>query len=122
MGADGARFQQDPSLLGRVVESFVAGELLKQASWSDPAVTLYHFRTSAGAEVDLIIENADGTIAGVEVKTSATVTAGDFTGLQGLRDQLGRRFCAGVVLYTGEQRLPFGDKLWALPIESLWSS
>ena len=69
----------------------------------------------------MIVEKADGTVAGVEVKTSATVSAGDFTGLQGLRDQLGRRFCAGVVLY-GEQRLPFGDKLWALPIESLWSS
>jgi Holliday junction resolvase-like predicted endonuclease len=73
-------------------------------------------------EVDLIIEQADGTIASVEVKTSATVGAGDFTGLQMLRDQLGRRFRAGVVLYSGEQRLPFGDKLWALPIEDLWSS
>lgn len=121
MGADGARFQQDPSLFGRVVESFVAAELLKQASWSDAPVSLYHYRTSAGAEVDLIIEKADGAIAGVEVKASATVTSGDFTGLQGLRDQLGRRFRAGVVLYTGEQRLPFGDKLWALPIESLWT-
>jgi hypothetical protein len=28
----------------------------------------------------------------------------------------------GVVLYSGEKRLPFGDKLWALPIENLWSS
>ena len=122
MGADGTRFQQDPSLLGRVVESFVAGELLKQASWNDTPVSLFHYRTSVGAEVDFIIEKADGTVAGVEVKSSATVTAGDFTGLQGLRDQLGRRFCTGVVLYTGERRLPFGDKLWALPIESLWGS
>ena len=122
VGADGARFQQEPSLFGRIVESFVVAELMKQASWSDAPVSLYHFRTSAGVEVDLIIEQADGTIASVEVKTSATVGAGDFSGLQVLRDQLGRRFRAGVVLYSGEQRLPFGDKLWALPIENLWSS
>lgn len=122
LGADSARFQQDSSLLGRVVESFVAVELLKQASWSAEPVSLYHYCTAAGSEVDMIIEKADGTVAGVEVKCSSTVGAGDFTGLQGLRDQLGRRFRAGVVLYTGEQRLPFGDKLWAVPMESLWSN
>ncbi len=122
LGADGARFQQDPSLLGRIVESFVATELLKQASWSEERVSLYHYRTAAGAEVDLIVEKTDGTVAGVEVKCSATVSSGDFAGLQGLRDQLGRRFRTGVVLYTGEQRLPFGDKLWALPMASLWNS
>jgi hypothetical protein len=41
--------------------------------------------------------------------------------LQLLRDQLGRRFHAGVVIYTGDQRLPFGDKLWALPMSTLWA-
>lgn len=121
IGADSARFQQDSSLFGRVVESFVAGELLKQTSWSVEPVSLYHYRTAAGAEVDMVIEKSDGTIAGVEVKCSATVTAADFAGLTSLRDQLKRKFHTGVVLYTGEQRLPFGDKLWALPMENLWT-
>lgn len=122
IGADAARFNQDPSLFGKVVESFVVGEFLKQASWSELQVSLHHFRTTAGVEVDLILEQANGTIAGVEVKASATVTPADFFGLQSLRDKLGKRFCAGVVVYTGEQTIPFGDKLWALPIEQLWAT
>ena len=122
IGADGARFNQDPALFGKIVESFVVGELLKQASWSEPRVSLYHFRTAAGVEVDLILEQANGAIAGVEVKAKATVTPADFVGLQGLRDQLGKRFRAGVVVYTGDQTLPFGDKLWALPMENLWAT
>lgn len=122
IGADAARFKQDPALFGKIVESFVVGELLKQASWSEPQVALYHFRTAAGVEVDLILEQANGAIAGVEVKAKATVTPADFVGLQGLRDQLGKRFRAGVVVYTGDQTLPFGDKLWALPVENLWAT
>lgn len=122
IGADAARFNHDPALFGKIVESFVVGELLKQASWSEPQVSLYHFRTAAGVEVDLILEQANGAIAGVEVKAKATVTPADFVGLQGLRDQLGKRFRAGVVVYTGDQTLPFGDKLWALPMENLWAT
>jgi len=121
IGADAARFKHDPSLLGKIVESFVVGEFLKQASWSEPQVSLYHFRTTGGVEVDLILEQANGIIAGVEVKASATVTPADFVGLQGLRDQLGKRFRAGVVVYTGDQTIPFGDRLWALPMENLWA-
>lgn len=122
IGADAARFKHDPSLFGKIVESFVVGEFLKQASWGEPQVSLYHFRTTGGVEVDLILEQANGTITGVEVKASATVTPADFFGLQSLRDQLGKRFSAGVVVYTGDQTIPFGDRLWALPIENLWSA
>ena len=94
----------------------------KQISWTDPQVSLFHFRTSAGLEVDLLLEKPDGTVAGVEVKIKASVTPGDFAGLLGLRDQLGKRFRVGVLLYAGEQALPFGDRLWALPLETLWST
>ena len=83
---------------------------------------MYHFRTAGGVEVDLILEQANGAIAGVEVKAKATVTPADFAPLQTLRDQLKKRFRSGVVLYTGDQTLPFGDKLWALPMENIWAT
>ena len=122
IGADTARLKQDPALLGRIVESYVAGELRKQISWTDPQVSLFHFRTSAGLEVDLLLEKPDGTVPGVEVILKASVTPGDFMGLLGFRDQLGKRFRVGVLLCAGEQALPFGDRLWALPLEMLWST
>jgi hypothetical protein len=38
-----------------------------------------------------------------------------------LRDCLGERFVMGVVLHTGPHAVRIGDRLWALPIEALWS-
>jgi hypothetical protein len=45
-----------------------------------------------------------------------------FAGLRYLRDKLGERFAFGVVLYTGERTLPFGDRLAAVPLCGLWQS
>jgi predicted AAA+ superfamily ATPase len=122
LGVDAARLRQDPSLFGHVLESYVASELRKQLSWAEPETTLFHFRTSAGLEVDLLLERPDGAIAAVEVKLSATIGPSDFAGLEGLRTLVGKRFRAGAVVYTGDQILPFGNHLWAVPIETLWST
>jgi len=45
----------------------VVGEIRKQASWLDEPVTLGHWRTSDGAEVDLVMEYDDGTVVAFEV-------------------------------------------------------
>lgn len=120
IGADAHRLSADRQLLGRMLETFVVGELRKQLSWTDPQTRLHHFRTSAGSEVDIALERADGTVVALEVKAGATVTSRDFAALKTLRDKIERRFRAGVVLYTGDQVLPFGDKLWLAPIPALW--
>ncbi|MBI4621995.1 MAG: hypothetical protein HY736_02100 [Verrucomicrobia bacterium] len=46
---------------------------------------MLYFRTAAGLEVDVILEKPDGTVAGIEVKGSATVAAADFAALQALQ-------------------------------------
>ena len=58
---------------------------------------------------------------GIEVKASATATAADFRGLRILQQAAGPRFAAGLLLHDGEQVIPFGDRLWAMPIERLWT-
>jgi uncharacterized protein len=103
-----------------MLETFVAMELTRQITWSDQPASLYHFRTRDGVEVDTVLETPDGRLAGVETKAAATVIASDFKGLRILRDQSDKAFVAGVVLYCGTQTLPFGDRLWAVPIASLW--
>jgi len=60
-------------------------------------------------------------IAGIEVKASATVKAGDFGGLRALADACGNRFAFGVVLYDSADVVPFGDRLAAAPLSSLWN-
>ena len=106
--------------MGAVLESFVAMELLRQADWADEPVSLFHYRDKQQREVDVVLERGGGEVVGVEVKSAATATTRDFAGLRYLRDRLGARFKAGVVLYTGEETLPFGDRLAAVPISGLW--
>ena len=121
IGANARRLRDDRVLLGRMLETFVVGELRKQLSWNAPHTSLYHFRTAGGLEVDIVLEQADGSVAGVEVKGSATVTASDFVALQALHDQLGKQFRTGIVLYLGDRVIPFGEKLWLVPVPALWA-
>jgi uncharacterized protein len=48
------------------------------------------------------------------------VHQGDFKGLKLLAELAGKDFIGGVVLYAGKDALPFGEKLWAVPVHVLW--
>lgn len=121
-GVDAAGLEQDVSatLAGGFIEGFVFGELSKQRAWSDQDFGLSHFRDSHGHEVDFILENRRREVVGIEVKATSTPRARDFRGLEFLRGKVGERFRAGILLHTGSGSLPFGDRLWALPIATLW--
>jgi predicted AAA+ superfamily ATPase len=119
---DRKRLADDDSLLGAVLECFVGMELTKQLSATKTRASLLHTRTASGGEVDFILEGADGRLAGIEVKASATVRGEDFKHLATVRNRIGdERFVRGVVLYTGEERLPFGERLEAWPLSMLWT-
>jgi predicted AAA+ superfamily ATPase len=120
IGADERRIADDGALAGTMLESFVATELLRQADWADRPVQLFQYRDKQQREVDIVIERHDGDVIGIEIKASATLSAADFTGLRYLRDELGPRFRAGVVLHTGADTLPFGDRLSAVPVSGIW--
>ncbi|GMV99386.1 MAG: hypothetical protein AMXMBFR84_05250 [Candidatus Hydrogenedentota bacterium] len=120
MGIDAERMTADPTVLGKLLESFTALELMKQISWSKTRATLYHYRTAAGQEIDFLMETPDGSVACVEVKASETISKEDFRHLIGLRDQLKGRFRQGILLHAGSETVSFGDRMWAMPIASLW--
>jgi predicted AAA+ superfamily ATPase len=108
------------SSLGPLLESFVLQEIRKQLGWSLQSAAPYHFRTAAGREVDIVLEAPGGRVAGVEVKAAASVGKGDFAGLETLAETAGKRFVKGIVIYLGEHTVPYGDLLWAVPIDELW--
>jgi len=115
----------DPAALtefGNLLETFMVGELRKQASWLDGQVALGHWRTSDGAEVDLVAEFDDGRVVAFEVKANERATGADFTGLQQLRDALGSRFSAGVVFTTGRRTYTHSDRIHVMPIDRLWQT
>lgn len=114
------RLARDEVALGPLLENFVLGELARQLGWATIRATLHHYRTRDGVEVDAVLEAADGRIVGIEVKSAETVRAEDFSGLRHLQARVPDRFHQGLVLYTGSKTLPFGDRLLAAPIDSLW--
>lgn len=121
VGYDARRFEDIEDPFNWVLfENFVAGELTKQATWVEREVRQYHFRTAGGREVDIVLEDSAGNVVGVEAKLGATPRERDFSGLAHLRDKLGRKFKAGVLVNTGTRTLPFGDRLWVAPVASLW--
>lgn len=109
-----------PELFGHLVENFVATEIIKQLSNSDINAELYHFRTSDGKEVDFVLEKPDGSVFGIEVKKSESVTIQDFKGIKAFEELTGKDFAGGVVLYAGKDAVPFGKNLWAVPFFALW--
>lgn len=120
LGANEERVSNDSTLLGRLIENFVVMEIYKQASWSSTKPSLLHFRTQIGQEVDLVLENAAGDLVGIEIKGSATVTSSDFKGLRALQSITGHKFKRGIVLYTGQEIVPFESSLFAVPISQMW--
>lgn len=120
LGIDMERAHADSGQMGKVIENFIVTELLKQITWSKTKPSLYHFRTAEGKEVDIILENRAGQLVGIEIKSASKVTQDDFKGLKFLQEKSPNKFLKGIVLYGGTEVVPFGNNLFALPINSLW--
>jgi len=105
--------------LGRLVESLVVTELIRQCDWLADVPECYHWRRSQRHEVDLVIEGSDGRAVCVEVKTAERVQPRDFDGIDAFRGSNPAAFHRGFVFYSGSTVLPFGDDRWAIPIAAL---
>lgn len=73
-----------------MLETFVAGEILRLATWSEVQSTCHHYRDKDQDEVDILLEDEAGNMVGLEVKAAATVTAADFKGLRKVAVATGR--------------------------------
>ncbi|BAK33561.1 hypothetical protein MLP_05470 [Microlunatus phosphovorus NM-1] len=122
VSAQGASPDGNPHVAGGLLEGFVAGEIRRQLTWSEETARIGHFREQSAGEVDLVLETPDGRVAGIEVKSTAAPKAKDAKGLAYLRDRLGKRFVAGVILHTGTTAGAFGDRIAAVPMDVLWTT
>lgn len=116
--------QSDPSILteyGHLLETFAVGEILKQVSWSDAPATTGYFRTESGEEVDLVIERDDGQVIAFEIKAGSRVSGEDLRGLRFLKDRLGSRLQAAVILYTGDYAYRDNGWIQIRPLSHLWA-
>lgn len=105
---------------GSFLEAFVAAELLRQRTWSTERYDVYHWRDRDADEVDIVLELGDGRVIGIEVKSATSFNAKQFNGLRKLRDQLGEKFVAGIVLNTAITGYRLADRLYGAPVSALW--
>lgn len=120
LGADERRIARDDQITGKVLENFAVTELLKHTSWASVDARAYHYRQRE-EEIDLVLESRAGEIVAIEIKASAPIARKDLRVLERLRNRMGPRFKAGIVLCTGARTVPLGDRLWALPVSALWA-
>lgn len=112
---------RDGDLLGRLLDTFVAAQLRAELVVSSSRPRLYHIRQHDGRhEIDVLAELAAGRVVAIEVKASAAPKRDDARHLIWLRDQLGARFVAGLVLHTGPQAYRVDERIAAVPIAALW--
>ena len=108
---------------GGLLESFVVMECFKHIAWAEESMQMYHFRDNRKNEVDIILEQNDGRLIGIEVKASGTIRGNDFKGLHTFADLVGDKLKYGLVFYTGSRLLPFGSgdqPFYAVPLSMLW--
>lgn len=114
--------RKDGDLLGRLLDTFVMAQLRAEAAVSDTEPTLYHLRSEQGAhEIDILVEYADGSVFGIEVKAGGGPNRSDAKHLEWLRDEVGERFLGGAVLHSGPRLYPLADRIVAAPICALWA-
>lgn len=109
-------------LLGRMLDTFVASQLRSELPLAETRPRLFHLRTQQGRhEVDLLAELSGGRIVAIEVKADAAPKRYAARHIAWLRDRLGARFVAGVVLHTGPRVYALEEGIVAAPICTLWT-
>ena len=106
--------------MGCLLESFVYSEIAKAIGHFGDHLHLCHYRDKNGNEVDFVVEDFAGNVVGLEVKSSASVSAADFRGLRCLADLVGESFACGIILHDGARIRQFGTRLFAMPVAMLW--
>ncbi len=114
------------TMTGALTETFVVNEVARLLSAGDMTAAIQHYRAKDGREIDIVLERADGATVAIEVKASASPRRADLRHVSWLRDRLDDvapgSFRCGLLLHTGPAAHRMGDRLYSMPIDSLWSS
>jgi uncharacterized protein len=102
--------------VGRSWEGMVIEEIIRQLVCQGVSLDYFYYRTSAGAEIDLIIEGDFGLIP-MEIKHTQAVENRD---LRSLSDFIKERHCRmGVVINNDRSPRRLDDKIIAIPFSHL---
>ncbi|MFC1859354.1 ATP-binding protein [Thermodesulfobacteriota bacterium] len=103
---------------GPIMETAVLSEIAKTLTHCGIDPQLYFWRTSAGTEVDIVIETG-GKLVPIEVKLSGTPRPAMAASIKSMMEVFGEKVMPGYVIHPGDIRLPLGSNVTALPFAEL---
>ena len=103
---------------GKMMETWVYQNLASLVD-RDIDYEILQYRDSNKREIDFIVERNDGAMLGIEVKSGSALGPDDFKHLKWFAKNLAKGEFTGVVLYSGEQTLRFGEGFYAVPLAVL---
>ena len=103
---------------GAIMETAVVNEIHRSLTHRGETPQMYFWRTSNGAEVDIVID-AGNRLIPIEIKTSATPNRGMAKGIEAFRRDYGKKASKGYVICPCEASLPLGPDATAFPFFEL---
>jgi hypothetical protein len=103
---------------GAIMETAVVNEIYRTLAHRGETTQLYFWRTSSGAEVDLIIDEGSRLLP-VEIKSSATPSRAMAKGIESFRKDFGKKSAKGYVICPCPEPLPLGPDASAWPFFDL---
>ena len=91
-------------------------EIRKNLNKSLLSANIYHWRTSGGAEVDIVIET-NGNLYPIEVKSKTSLSGFDTSGLKAFRETYGDKVAKEIIVYAGEECYKISPDIYAIPLE-----
>jgi len=105
-------------MAGAILETAVLMEIVKVLTHRGVDPQVYFWRTSAGREVDIVVET-DRRLLPIEVKLSSTPRPAMANSIKVFQSDFGERSRPGYLVHPGDLRLPIGGEVTALPFVAL---
>jgi len=103
---------------GAIFENMVIADLYKTFLHRGEEPPLYFWRTTAGSEVDVVIDTQAGLIP-LEIKLSQTPRLEMAKEIRAFQRDFAARALPGYVIYPGDMVLPLGEGVSTLPLSRL---
>jgi hypothetical protein len=107
------------SLAGAFYESYVFGQIIRQAASRGDSAPINYWRTANGPEVDMVIEQAGGKVVAIECKLKENPASGDASGLRSLAEAGKTRIKEKFIVCRTKVTYKLPDGTWVMNLPEL---
>lgn len=106
------------NFFGALFETYAVTSIVKTTSLMATKPAMYHWRTSGGAEVDIVLEY-NGKLYPIEIKAKTNLTRHDASGVTAFFETYPSAANIGIIIYAGSVMYQVKENIWAMPWDSI---